>query len=33
VIADILKAKGEIETIPPTEDTIDPSLAQSLLGK
>jgi NitT/TauT family transport system substrate-binding protein len=33
VISHILKAKGEIETIPPTEDTIDPSLAQSLLGK
>lgn len=33
VISDILKAKGEIEIIPPTADTIDPSLAQSLLGK
>lgn len=33
VISDILKAKGEIETVPATEDTIDPSIAHSMQAK
>ena len=33
VISKILKAKGEIKTIPRTEDTMDPSIAYGMMGK
>ena len=33
VISDILKAKGEIETVPATEDTMDASISAGMLKK